>query len=236
MTLAGMKPDSWQAELLRSLPLRTLALCSRQSGKSTWAASCCVRVALTEPDALVLVLSPTLRQSIELYRKALVIYRALGRPVASVIENRTSLELVNGSRIVALPGDPDGIVGYSAPRLVVVDEAARAPDELYLAIRPMLAVSRGRLVCCTTPLGRRGFFFKEWSENPADWHRVMVTAEQCPRITPEFLEAEKRSLGERWYRQDYLCSFEDSTDAVFSYDDIMKAMTSKVEPIDLLAV
>src|SRR5438128_2279502 len=64
----GMEPDPWQAALLRSFAGRVLLLCSRQSGKSTTAAALALRTALLEPDSLVLLLSPTLRQSGELFR------------------------------------------------------------------------------------------------------------------------------------------------------------------------
>jgi hypothetical protein len=35
-----------------------------------------------------------------------------------------------------------------------------------------------------------------------------VPADRIPRIRPEFLEQERRGLGESWYRQEYFCSFE----------------------------
>src|ERR1700722_13009778 len=78
---AGMTPDPWQTDLLRSRSSRMLLLCSRQAGKSTVAAALALRAALLEPPALVLLLSPTQRQSGELFRdKVKRIYNALGRP------------------------------------------------------------------------------------------------------------------------------------------------------------
>ncbi len=108
----------------------------------------------------------------------------------------------------------------SGVRLIVVDEAARVSDELYYAVRPMLAVSGGRLVGLSTPFGKRGWFHSAWTEG-ADWERVTATGKACPRISAEFLEEERRALGERWYRQEYLCSFEDPEGAVFTHDEIL---------------
>ncbi len=82
------------------------------------------------------------------------------------------------------------------------------PDDLYRAVRPMLAVSEGRMVCLSTPYGKRGFFYKEWTEGGDDWHRIEIKASEVPRIKPEFLEQERRSLGEAFYRQEFCCSFE----------------------------
>jgi hypothetical protein len=94
----------------------------------------------------------------------------------------------------------------------------------------MLAVSQGRLVALSTPFGKRGWYHDEWHGDGA-WQRVKITAEQCPRISPEFLAEERRALGERWYRQEYLCSFEDTIDAVFSWADIQAALSDDVKPL-----
>jgi hypothetical protein len=231
MGLAQMPPDPWQANLLRSAADRMLLLCSRQAGKSQTAAALALKAALLEPPALVLLLSPTQRQSGELFRaKVLRLYNALGRPVPVRQESQLQLELANGSRIVSLPENEAGIRGFSDVSLLAIDEASRVSDDLYRAVRPMLAVSRGRLVALSTPFGKRGWFFDAW-ENGTGWERVLVTADQCPRISAAFLAEEKRTLGARWYRQEYLCSFEDTIDSVFSPADIRAALTDQVVPL-----
>jgi hypothetical protein len=112
-----------------------------------------------------------------------------GAAVAAVQESALRIEFQNQSRIVALPGESDATIrGYSDARLLVIDEAARVPDSLYTATRPMLAVSGGRLVCLSTPYGRRGWFFEEWTAG-GDWQRTRIEARECPRISPGFLEA-----------------------------------------------
>src|SRR5208282_1075770 len=100
--------------------------------------------------------------------------------------------LANGSRIVSLPGDEKNIRGFSGVALLVIDEAARVLDSLYCSVRPMLAVSRGRMVALSTPYGKRGWFHDEW-HGAGEWQRVRITAPECPRITAEFLAEEKRA-------------------------------------------
>jgi hypothetical protein len=73
------------------------------------------------------------------------------------------MELANGSRVVCLPGREESIRSFSSVALLIIDEAACVPDDLYRSVRPMLAVSQGRLVCLSTPLGKRGYSFNEWS-------------------------------------------------------------------------
>jgi hypothetical protein len=94
----------------------------------------------------------------------------------------------------------------------------------------MLAVSRGRLVALSTPFGKRGFFYEEW-QGSSPWKRVRVTADQVGRITPDFLEEERLALGERWWRQEYFCSFEEVIDAVFLRSDIDAACDDGVPPL-----
>lgn len=228
---AGMTPDPWQARQLRSSADRVLLLCSRQAGKSTTAAGLALGEALLTPKATVLLLSPSQRQSGELFRKVTTQYHALGRPVGVASETATQLVLVNGSRVVSLPGTEQTVRGFSGVRLLVIDEASRVQDSLYFAVRPMLSTSRGRLVVLSTPFGRRGFFFEEFENGGPAWDRVRVTADQCPRIPADFLEEERRALGPRWFNQEYHCSFEDAVDAVFSQADIAAAMRPDVKPM-----
>src|SRR5919199_1956184 len=128
---AGLVPDEWQAHVLRSTAPRVLLNCSRQSGKSTVSALLALHTALYTPAALVLLLSPSQRQSAELFRKCLDLYRGLGRPVPAQAETTLRLELEGGSRIISLPSSEATVRGFSGVRLLVIDEAARVEDTLY---------------------------------------------------------------------------------------------------------
>lgn len=207
-------------------------LCGRQCGKSTVSAALALQCALLEPGALVLLLSPSMRQSQELYRKCADGWKALGKPVPSVTESALRVEFVTGSRIISLPGKDDAAIrGFSKPSLVVIDEAARVSDQLYMSCRPMLAVSpNGRLLALSTPFGKRGWFYEAWY-GTGEWQRVKVTANECQRISPEFLREEREALGERWFNQEYMCSFEDMIGAVFRSEDIDRAFDNSIEPL-----
>jgi hypothetical protein len=226
----GIVPDGWQGDFLRSSADRVLLNCSRQSGKSTMSAVIALHRALYYPDSLILCLAPALRQSQELFAKIASFYRDLGRPVAPQGERKLSLELENDSRIITLPGSEKTIRGFSGAALLLVDEASRVDDELYFAIRPMLAVSGGTLMMLSTPYGKRGVFYEEWTGGRG-WERYEVPASQCPRISEEFLEEERASLPPFIFRQEYECSFEETEDQVFTTDMIDKAVTDEVKPL-----
>jgi len=228
----NLKPDSWQAQVLESASSRILLNCSRQSGKSTITAILAVHAVLEEPDSLVLLLSPSLRQSQELFKKAIGFYRDLNRPVPPEAESALRLELENGSRIVSLPGTGQTVRGFSGVRLLVIDEAARVPDDLYLAVRPMLAVSGGRLVALSTPFGTRGWWYQAWRSSEP-WERYEVPATDCPRISAEFLEEEQRAMGDWWFRQEYSCQFLEGQHQPFRREDIDRAFEEEVEAWEL---
>lgn len=206
MKRLGMTPDPWQREVLHGDHSRLLLNCCRQAGKSTVVAAYALQRALAKPELLVLLVSPSLRQSTELFR---LVRRFHGAVVESPPARQTAQELVlaNGSRIVSLPCNEDTIRGFSNVGLLIIDEAARVPDDLYLAVRPMLAVSGGQLICMSTPWGKRGFFHDAWAGGD-DWRRIQISAQLVPRIKPEFLAQERRSMRLAAYRQEYECSFE----------------------------
>jgi len=224
----GLEPDPWQEDLLRSTSDRVLLNCSRQSGKSTISGVIALHRALYHPGSLVLCLAPALRQSQELFGKVLGFYRALGRLVPACAERKLSLELQNDSRIVTLPGTEKTIRGFSGAALLIVDEAARVDDGLYLAVRPMLAVSGGALMMLSTPYGKRGIFFEEWTSG-AGWERYEVPATQCRRIPPAFLEEERTVMPEWWFAQEYLCEFRETDDQVFTHAMIEGARADEVQ-------
>jgi Terminase large subunit, T4likevirus-type, N-terminal len=164
-------PDPVQSAVLASRSQHVILNCTRQWGKSTLTAAHAVFTAWHEPESLILILSPTARQSAELVRKAAVFLSRLGVRRRGDGDNKISLILPNGSRIVGLPGNEATDRGFSGVRLLLVNEAARVSEDLYLSMRPVLAVSGGDSWLMSTPLGARGFFHRAWIEGGPAWNR-----------------------------------------------------------------
>ena len=249
----GFQPDEKQAAVLESNSRRGMLLCSRQWGKSTISAAKAVHRAATVAGSLVLVASPSERQSGEWVRKAEEFVRRLGWKPKGDGTNAQSILLPNGSRIVGLPGNEATVRGFSAVSLLLIDEAARVPDDLYRALRPMLAMApniaahngspSGRLCArsstahkggdlwlMSTPYGKRGFFYEEWADGQG-WERVTGPATECARISAEFLDEEKRALGETWFAQEYECAFTDNGQSLFPRDLVDSVLREEVEPL-----
>ena len=218
------QPDAQQRELLSCDAKQVLLNCTRQWGKSTVAAIKAVHRAHSFADGLVVVASPTERQSAEFLLKARHFMKRLGVPARGDGHHRASLRFPNGSRIVGLPGKEDTIRGYSQVSLLIIDEAARVSDELYKALRPMLAVANGDVWLLSTPFGKRGFFWECWELGGEDWARFTVRATECGRISKERLEVERRQMGEQWFRQEFLCEFVADEARMFDRDVVMAAL------------
>ena len=154
-------------------------------------------------------------------------------------DNVLTMEFTNGSRIISLPCKPDTTVGFSAVRLLILDEAARLPDGTYQFLSATRAVVRGAVFCLSTPFGKRGDFYKLWSDcdkaqaqgKPEPWKRVKVTAPEIPRINKDWLEQERADIGEHMYLQEYECHFRDAIDSYFSSDAVAAAVKGNYEPL-----
>jgi phage FluMu gp28-like protein len=215
----GIDPDPWQEDLLESEAARVLLNVARQAGKSTVAALIGLHRALYHPGSLVLILAPSERQARETFEKVAKFYAKVGNPVPADSDRKLGIELANRSRIEALPGSERTTRGFSGVDLLVVDEAARVEDALVYSIRPMLAVSGGRLFMLSTPYGRRGVFYEEWTGEES-WERYEVPANQCPRIPASFLASERRSMPEWWFAQEYGCEFRETEDQLWTHEMI----------------
>jgi len=225
---AGFEPEPWQARFLASSAPRVVLNITRQGGKSQTASILAIHTVMFEPESMVLLLSPTLRQSTELFKKCLSVYRALGRPVPADSETALTLSLENGSRIVSLPGSEGSIRGYSNVRLLLEDESSRVPDDVHLAALPMVG-RHGRLILMSTPFGSRGHFYERFKHGGDRWERYEIPATESAQYTPERLQEAREDSGAWWFDQEYLVKFMDAQSAAFRTEDIARAFAEEVE-------
>ena len=132
-------------------------------------------------------------------------------------ESDLSLELTNGS-IIALRGaeNPDALRGVSLSSLVV-DEAAYVKQEAWeMVLRPALSDQGGPAWFITTPAGLNWFFdLWEQAQDERDWTTFSFTTIEGGNVPAEEIEAAKRTLDERTFKQEYLASFETLSGRVF---------------------
>jgi len=226
----NIHPDPWQAEFMDTDNERIILCCGRQVGKSTAVAMRVLHRMFT-PGSLVLIVSPTERQSKLLFATVKHFASQIEGMPGSTEDTKLSLMLDNGSNVVALPGTEKNIRGFAALDTLVVDEAARVEDALYMAAEPMVAISRGTVILLSTPFGKRGFFWEVWDKGTS-WSKHHITAYDCPRYDRKYLDGKKEMMPDLWFRQEYMAEFVDAENQLFSLDDIQAAFRRTVKPLD----
>ena len=220
-------PYPSQEEILRSTSKRLALNCCRQYGKTSLAGIKALWYAAYHPGSLVLIVAKAERQAQELLLKC----RQMGLLVKEISfssESRTHLELGNGARIISLPSSSGGIRGYSAPDIVICDEASRVEDSVFIALRPML-LSGGTMILLSTPYLRQGYYWEVW-ENDPDWEKHRVDVYSHPGADADFIAQEQRSLPAHHFKAEYMCEFIDNASLVFS-QEALDALFTSGEPL-----
>ena len=228
----GIDPDEHQQKVLLVDDKNIILNCARQWGKSTTVAIKVVHYAHFHPDSTIVIASKTIRQSGELMMKIERFLDQAQIPTTGDGINPISLVLPNQSRILAVPAEEANIRGISAVDLLIIDEAARVKASLYAAARPMLATRNGKIILMSTPWAKSGFFFDEWREgDPEEWFKLAIPATECPRIPQKFLERERKRMGARHFKQEYLCEFLDSEYQLFPRELLDAAIDWDLKPL-----
>jgi hypothetical protein len=234
----GLQLDEWQRKVLASPHRRKLCLVSRQGGKGVVGTLTAIEKMLRDEQTKTVILTPTEDQSKRLLARIKQSYSRL--PVAPKIVTDIGREFVleNGSRVIAMPGSETSIRGIDAVHQLIVDEAAFVPDELYAVVRPFMATTNGAELDLSTAHGKRGWFYQAYTRAitppvPGHMLAVRVTADQIPRISPEFLANELSELGQFVYDQEYNVVFLDDETQVFSSDLIAAAKSPAVMSLGL---
>ena len=231
----GIDLDPWQASLATApAGSRVAALVHRQAGKTT-AGSVGVGHTMihSSPGSTSLALAPTQKQSAEFVRRLREHVLKAGRRL--VLDNTFGIEIDNGSRCLALPGQDDaGIRGLTiSGGDLVIDEAARVDDRLYDAARPMLIrfARTARLLLLGTAWAKDGFFWRIWSEGDTrDWVKIEAKVDQCRHIAKEELERERRAMPASVFAREYMNQFDALESRFFSADAIAAAFGDVMGP------
>ena len=203
----GFTPDPAQARFLDATQKRLAFVGSRQSGKSQTAAAKALYLALRHPRTDYLLFGRVARHATLLLQRLRAFARQLGLPTPAEPGFPGSLVLPNGSRFFPFPGLPANNRGPAAATAVIIDEAAFAHPDLFAAVTPMVATTHGSIWALSTPCGQTNTFYQLCSTPHNGWTVLRAPASACPRISPEFLAAERQLHGEALYSQEYECAF-----------------------------
>ena len=221
-----LKLDKWQKEVLNqkgNICLRS----GRQVGKSTVISIKAAEYAVYNKKKVVLVVAAVERQAYHLFEMTLNYLSDNYKSQIKMGKNRptkSKIQLTNGTVIYCLPTGVSGlgIRGYTVD-LLIADEAAFIPEEVWTAITPMLAVTHGNIILLSTPHGKEGFYYDCFQNE--DYSSFHVSSEECERVDKKFLKREKERMTKVQYAQEYLGEFVDELMQFFSTDLIRNSMT-----------
>ena len=198
-------------------PERFKLLCSgRRFGKTYLCISRLVAWAIEHPGSLNWYVTQNYKSAKQIAWRQL---RAMVPTEMFVKKNESelSVELTNGS-LIALKGadNADSLRGVSLSSLII-DEAAYVKREAWeMVLRPALSDQGGPAWFITTPAGLNWFHdLWEQAEDQPDWSTHSYTTIEGGNVPAEEIEAAKRTLDDRTFRQEYLASFETLTGRVY---------------------
>jgi len=127
--------------------------------------------------------------------------------IRKINESELSMRLVNGS-VISLKGaeKPDNLRGRSVDFVVLDEFADMKPETWTEVLRPSLSDKQGHALFIGTPKGRN-HFYDLWTQDLDDWASFQFTTLEGGNVPDYEIEAAKRDLDERTFKQEYEAAF-----------------------------
>jgi hypothetical protein len=171
-----------------------------------------------QPNQTVWYCAPTYRQAKMIAWKKLRNQMIDLRWVKKINETELSLELKNGSTISLKGADNyDSLRGVGLDYLVIDEFADIHPEAWYETLRPTLSDKQGHALFIGTPKGLNWAhdLYTNAEQFPDEWASFQYTTLQGRNVAPEEIEAARRTLDERTFKQEYEATFETFSGRVF---------------------
>lgn len=231
--LVGWSPHPGQRAFLGARhPIRVLA-CGRRWGKTEVCAADTVLAMRDDGPGSQrhIVIAPTADQAAILFDRVVELAAAQPELVFPRVTKHPHLTAQVGEHRVVARSAVIGraLRGHGATHLIV-DEAAFVPEAVITEVAmPMLATTNGRLTLISTPSGRNFFWrmFRMADTDPQIWARRAPSSES-PRVSPAFLDLQRRLISDRAFRTEYLAEFLDSGGQVFSSETLERCLVEEL--------
>lgn len=217
-----------------------------QIGGSTAIASWSLGRCLNRDNHLVILLSASQPQSDELALKARRFVKEIAGVESKYQEGffansealQRSITFPNGSRIIALPGNPDTARGYTGD--IVLDEFAhhQNPSEIFTAAYRQVTLGDYAMLVTSTPNGQQGYFYQQAHELGIDtglaptiqpvkvgtwtghWTDIYLAVREGLQVNMEDLRSGCDALT---WSQEYCCNFLSESELWYSQEMISAA-------------
>jgi hypothetical protein len=217
--------DEWQKQVIEAKG-NVIVRSGRQCGKSTAISIKAAEYAMNNPKKEVLIIASVERQAHLLFEKVISYIMEKNRKIIKSGKDRPTksrLRLRNGSTIRSLPTGLSGagIRGFTID-LLIADEAAFIGLDVWNAVSPMIAITKGKIILLSTPFGREGYFYERW--NDPNFESFHVSSLDCPRRDDDFLKQEESRMTKLAFSQEYRGEFIDELRQFFSDKLIKKCL------------
>lgn len=194
------------------------AICGRRFGKTFLAIRELARFA-RHPNQLCWYIAPTRSQGKGIVWDQLKERLGALNWIAKTNESELTITLINGSEITIKSADAyDRMRGYSVS-FCVFDEFADFDPEVWTAVRPTLSDRQGHALFIGTPKGgRSSWAYEIYSNavtNPDDWASFTYTTLDGGNVPEEEIEAARRDMPERMFRQEYMATWEEAAGQIY---------------------
>jgi len=179
-----------------------------------------------------MLVSASSRQSGQIMEKVRKMARSLNLEFLPPPPKCDGFSLANGAEIVALSDNEKTIRCFSAPRMIVVDEAAFASEAVFKALEPMLLVSNGTFILLSTPSGQTGYFYDQWHAEDSPWTKLKSSLECFPRVNLAAIEATRKTTAKDVFAQEFECKFVASGGQIISLETLRKCYRDDFELFD----
>ena len=187
------------------------------------------------PDREVWYISPTYKMSKNIVWKKLKAKLLDLRWAKKINETELSILLKNGTTIALKGADnPDSLRGVGLDYLILDEFADIDPEAWFEVLRPTLADKEGHALFIGTPKGVANWSYDMYqlaTEYPLDWASFQFTTIDGGNVKPAEIEAARRDLDERTFRQEFLATFETYAGRIYYAFD-RKESVKPAESID----
>ena len=214
-----------QLALVRSGARFRMVVAGRQVGKSRGLSVLSLFEALTRANVLVLVVSAGEEAAKRVLAECSALVSRSDVLAGSVVkDDKNVLAFTNGSAIRSVPASEKQIRGWPVD-VLIVDEAAFIPNEIWDATLPVIISRPGaRVVCTSSPWGSSTHWFRLL------WRRGMDRADgyeswqwssfDSPIADKGLLEEFRRTRSAEWFKREIMGEFTEDSGAFFSESEL----------------
>lgn len=215
--LVQFKPYDFQKEIIKTSIDNRFVICKmpRQVGKTTAIVGLLLWYVLFTESFSIAVLANKLSQAREILGRVQMAYEHL--PIwlqQGIVEwNKGSMELANGSKILASATSSSAIRGTSQ-NLIYLDEFAfvtnNLQEDFFSSVYPTISSGQTSKVLITSTPNGLNMFYKLWKDSEEgrnSYKRLSVHWSAIPGRTEEWKEETIRNTSAEQFRQEYECEF-----------------------------